>query len=134
VKVEGLITVRSSFGHGETLARFEAAIRANGMSDVARVDHADGALEINVSVDATTLLMFGNRARQAELVKALRLAALELPFKVLIWQDATGQTCLSYTDFRWLATRYGARRDDVCLFTDMAVMIDGIARKAASPP
>jgi uncharacterized protein (DUF302 family) len=134
VNVEGLITVRSSFEHGETLARFEAAIRANGMSVVARVDHADGGLEISVSLDATTLLMFGNRARQAELVKALRLIAVELPFKMLIWQDATGQTCLSYTDFRWLATRYGARRDDVYLFTDMAVMIDGIARKAASPP
>ena len=134
MNVEGLITVRSSFGHGETLARFDAAIRANGMSVVARVDHADGALEISVSLDATTLLMFENRARQAELVKALRLIALELPFKVLIWQDATGQTCISYTDFRWLATRYGARRDDVCLFTDMAVMIDGIARKAGSPP
>ena len=134
MNVEGLITLRSSFGHGETLARFEAAIRANGMSVVARADHADGALEISVLLDATTLMMFGNRARQAELVKALRLIALELPFKALIWQDATGQTCLSYTDFRWLATRYGVQRDDVCLFTDMAVMIDGIARKAASPP
>jgi uncharacterized protein (DUF302 family) len=134
VKVEGLITVRSSFGHGETLARFETALRANGMSVVTRVDHGNGALEVSVSLDATTLLMFGNLARQAALVKALRLIALELPFKVLVWQDATGQTCLSYTDFRWLATRYGARRDDACLFTDMAVMIDGIVRKAGSPP
>ena len=46
----------------------------------------------------------------------------------------TGQTCVSYTDFRWLATRYGAWHDDVCLFTDMAAMIDGIVRKAGSPP
>ena len=134
MEVEGLITLRSGFGHGETLARVEAAIRANGMSVVERVDHEDGALEMSVSLDATTLLMFGNRARQAALVKVLRLVALELPFKVLIWQDTTGETYLSYTDFRWLATRYGALRDDVCLFTDMAVMIDGIARKAASPP
>jgi uncharacterized protein (DUF302 family) len=134
VKIEGLLTVRSRFEHGETLARFEAAIRANGMSVVSRIDHESGALEVSVSLDATTLLMFGNRARQAELVKALRLIALELPFKVLIWQDATGETWLSYTDFRWLATRYGARRADECLFSDMAVMIDGIARKAASPP
>jgi hypothetical protein len=41
---------------------------------------------------------------------------------------------ISYADFRWLATRHGARRDDVWLFTDMAVMIDGIARKGRSPP
>ena len=133
MKVEGLITVRSSFGHAETLARFEAAIRANGMSVVARVDHADGALEISVSLDATTLLMFGNRARQTELVKLLRLIALELPFNVLVWQD-TGGTWLSYVDFRWLAKRYGAGPEEVCLITDMAVMIDGIARKAGSPP
>jgi uncharacterized protein (DUF302 family) len=104
------------------------------MSVVARFDHDDGALEASVSLDATTLLMFGNCIRQAELVKALRLIALELPFKVLVWQDANDQTYLSYTDFRWLATRYGARRDDVRLFTDMAVMIDSIARKTGSPP
>ena len=42
------------------------------MSVVAHVDHADGALEISVSLDATSLLMFGNRARQTELVKALK--------------------------------------------------------------
>ena len=94
----------------------------------------DGAIEIRVSLDATTLLMFGKHARQAALVKALRLIALELPFKVLIWQDAAGQTCLSYTDFRWLAKRYGAGPEEVRLITDMAVMIDGIVRKAASPP
>jgi uncharacterized protein (DUF302 family) len=133
VTIDGLITVRSSFGHGETLARFEAAVRANGMSVVARVDHADGALEISVSLDATTLMMFGNCARQAELVKAVRLIALELPFKVLVWQDVGG-TWLSYIDFRWLAKRYGAGPEEVRLITDMAVMIDGIARKAASPP
>ena len=101
---------------------------------MSRVDHADGALEISASLDATTLLMFGSRARQAALVKALRLIALELPFKVLIWQDAAGTTCVSYTDCRWLATRYAARPDDVRLFSDTAVMIDGIAPKAAAPP
>jgi uncharacterized protein (DUF302 family) len=62
-------------------------------------------------------------------VKALRLIALELPFKLLIWQDATGQTCLSYTDFRRLPERYGAGPEEVRLITDMAVMIDGIARR-----
>jgi uncharacterized protein (DUF302 family) len=134
VNIEGLITVQSSFGQSDTLTRFEAAARANGMSVFARVDHASGALEVSVSLDDTMLLMFGNRVRQAALVKALRLIALELPFKVLIWQDATDQTWISYTDFRWLARRYGARRDDVYLFTDIAVMIDGIARKAGSPP
>jgi len=133
VNVEGLITVRSSFGHGETLARLEAAIRANGLRIVAGVDHAIAAFEAGVSLDATTVLMVGDGRRQVALVKALRLIALDLPFKVLVWQDA-GETWLSYIDFRWLAKRYGAGPEEACLITDIAVMIDGIARKAASPP
>ena len=133
MKIEGLITVRSSFEHGETLARFEAAVRANGLRVVAGVDHAIAAFEAGVSLDATTVLMVGDGRRQAALVNALRLIALELPFKVLVWQDAGG-TWLSYIDFRWLAKRYGAGPEEVRLITDMAVMIDGIARKAGSPP
>ncbi len=133
VTIDGLITVRSSFGHCETLARFEAAVRANGLRIVAGVDHAIAASEAGVSLDATTVLLVGDGRRQAALMKALRLIALELPFKVLVWQDA-GETWLSYVDFRWLAKRYGAGPEEVCLITDIAVMIDGIARKAASPP
>jgi uncharacterized protein (DUF302 family) len=131
--IDGLITVRSSFGHGETLARLEAAVRANGLRIVAGVDHAIAALEAGVSLDPTTVLMVGDGACQAALMKALRLIALELPFKVLVWQDA-GRTWLSYVDFRWLAMRYGAGPEEMRLITDMAVMIDGIARKAGSPP
>jgi len=130
--IDGLITVRSSFGHGATLARFEAAVRANGLRIVAGVDHAIAAFEAGLSLDPTTVLMVGDGRCQAALMKALRLIALELPFKVLIWQDA-GATWLSYVDFRWLAKRYGAG-PEVGLITDMAVMIDGIARKAGSPP
>jgi uncharacterized protein (DUF302 family) len=133
LKVDGLITARSNFGYGETLARFEAAVRANGLRIVASVDHAIAAGEAGLSLDATTVLMVGDGRRQAALMKALRLIALELPFKVLIWQDADG-TWLSYIDFRWLAKRYEAGPEVVRLITDMAVMIDGIARKAGSPP
>lgn len=133
MKVEGLITICSSYGHGETLARFEAAVRANGLRIVAGVDHAIAALEAGVSLDPTTILMVGDGTCQATLMKALRLVAIELPFKVLVWQD-TGRTWLSYFDFRTFAKRYGAGPEEVRLITDMAVLIDGIVRKAGSPP
>ena len=133
MNIDGLMTVRSSFRHCETLARFEAAVRANGLRIVAGVDHAIAAFEAGLSLDPTTVLMVGDGRCQAALMKALRLIALELPFKVLIWQDA-GETWVSYVDFRWLAKRYRAGPEEVGLITDMAVMIDGIARKAGSPP
>jgi uncharacterized protein (DUF302 family) len=131
--IKGLITARSSFGHGETLARFEAAVRANGLHIVAGVDHAIAAVEVGVPLEATTVLMIEDGRLQAEVMKSRRLVALELPFKVLVWQDPAG-TWLSYVDFRWLAKRYGAGPEETRCMTDMAVMIDGIARKASSPP
>src|SRR5258706_16140609 len=99
--VDGLITVRSSFGHGETLSRLEAAVRANGLRIVAGVDHAIAAFQAGVSLDATTVLMIGDGTRQALLLSAVRLIALELPFKVLLWQDAGG-TLVAYVNFSWL--------------------------------
>ena len=131
--IDGLITVRSSFGHGETLARLEASVRANGLRIVAGVDHAIAALEAGVPLEPTTVLLIGDGACQAVLMKELRLIALEAPIKVLVWQDAGG-TWLSYIDVRSLAKRYEAGPEEVRLITDIAVMIDGIARKAASPP
>jgi uncharacterized protein (DUF302 family) len=132
VAIDGLITVRSSFSHSETLVRFEAAVRANGFRVVASVDHAVAA-QAGLQLDTTTVLTVGDGRWQATLVNALRWAALDLPFRVLVWGDAGG-TWLSYADFRWLAKRYGAGTDEVRLFTDMAVLIDGIARKARLPP
>ncbi len=132
--IEGLTTIGSSFGHAETLTRLQAAIRANGMHVLARLDQSAGVLEQGASLDATTVVVFGNRECQAALVKALRLMALDLPFRALVWQDACGKNWVSYNDVRWLAKRYGAAREDACLFTDTAVVIDGIARKASSPP
>jgi uncharacterized protein (DUF302 family) len=131
--IDGLTTVRSGFGYGETVARFEAAVRANGLRIVAGVDHAIAAFEAGVSLDPTMVLLVSNGTCQALLMKALPSIAIALPFKVLVRQDAGG-TWLSYIDFRWLAKRYGAGPEEGRLITDLAVMIDGVARKAASPP
>jgi uncharacterized protein (DUF302 family) len=114
------------------LARFEAGIQANGLLVVAGVDHAIPAFEAGVSLDATTVEMVGDGRRPAALMKALRLIVLELPFKVPVWRDA-GEIWLSYVDFRWLAKRYAAGREEG-LITHVAVMNDGVARKAGPPP
>src|SRR5258706_16277615 len=108
MSIDGLITVRSGFGHGETVARLEAAVRANGLRIVAGVDHAIAAFQAGVSLDRTTGLMIGDGRRQAMLLNALRFIALEAPFRVLVWQDAGG-TWLSYYESLGCPKRYGAR-------------------------
>ena len=57
---EGLITIRSSFGPQETMNRFDAAVRAKGLTVFATIDHAAGATAVGLSLRPTALIIFGN--------------------------------------------------------------------------
>jgi uncharacterized protein (DUF302 family) len=131
---DGLLTLRSSFGHQETVTRLETAIRANGMQLFARIDHQAAAAEAGVWLRATTLLIFGNARDWAPLMRARELLAIDLPFKALVWEGMTGETWLSYDDPRWLARRHKMPRELECVVIDAGIRISSIARKAVSPP
>jgi len=86
----------------------QAAIRANGVQVLARLDHAAGPYEQGASLDATTFVVSENRERRAAaLVKALRLMALDLPFRALVWQDAGGKNWIHATTFAGLPSAMG---------------------------
>jgi len=77
--VEGLISVRSSFGHAETMPRAETAVRANGMAVYARIDHAPAAAEASTGLRPTAVLFFGTARVSAPLVEAVPSVAIDLP-------------------------------------------------------
>jgi uncharacterized protein (DUF302 family) len=105
--IEGLTTIASGFGPKETMDRLEAEIRAKGMSVFARVDHAAGAREAGLELRPTTLIIFGNARGGTPLMRASQTAGIDLPLKVLVWQDAAGKTWLSYNEPSWIVQRHG---------------------------
>ncbi len=105
--IEGLTTVASSFSPKETMDRLEAKIRAKGMSVFARVDHAAGAAEAGLELRPTNLIIFGNARGGTPLMQASQTAGIDLPLKVLVWQDAAGKTWLSYNEPSWIVQRHG---------------------------
>ena len=107
--IEGLTTVASSFSPKETMDRLEAEIRAKGMSVFARVDHAAGAAEAGLELRPTELIIFGNARGGTPLMQASQTAGIDLPLKVLVWQDAAGKTWLSYNEPSWIVQRHGLR-------------------------
>ena len=58
--------------------------------------------------DPTDLLIFGNAKGGTPLMQAVQTIGIDLPLKILVWQDAAGQTWLSYNDPHWLAKRHGS--------------------------
>jgi uncharacterized protein (DUF302 family) len=112
----GLISIESRFGVGETNDRLVATVTGAGLRVFARIDHAAGAHEIGAPLRPTELLIFGHPKGGTPLMQDHQLAGIDLPIKALAWEDEEGKVWLSYNDAQWLAERHGlgdASRDAV---------------------
>jgi uncharacterized protein (DUF302 family) len=103
---DGLTTIKSSYGPTETMNRLEADVKAKGLTVFARIDHAAGAAAAGLTLRPTELLIFGNARGGTPLMQSVQTIGIDLPLKTLVWQDATGDTWLSYNDPSWLAQRH----------------------------
>jgi len=127
--MEGLTTIQSNFGPGETMDRLEAEIKAHGMSVFARINHAALAADAGQTLRPTELIVFGNPRGGTALMQANQTLGIDLPLKALVWQDASGKTWLSYNEPEWLANRHGVDGVEL-MVASMGVALGTIADKA----
>jgi uncharacterized protein (DUF302 family) len=131
--VDGLITIRSVYGPEETLHRLEAEIRSRGMTVFAHIDHAAGAAEVGLSLRPTDVLLFGNAKAGTPLMQSIQTIGIDLPLKVLVWQDAAGDTWLSYNDPQWIAKRHGLGQYDEATVSAMSAALGALATIVGEP-
>jgi uncharacterized protein (DUF302 family) len=103
---DGLISVRSKYDVGETSRRFREAAEQAGLIIFSDIDHGQNAVAAGLVLGPTRLLIFGNPRGGTPLMQLNRTAAIDLPFKALVWEDDSGATWLTYNDPRWLADRH----------------------------
>jgi uncharacterized protein (DUF302 family) len=130
----GLITIESRNGPEETMNRFEAEVRARGMTVFAHIDHAAGAAAAGLSLRPTELLIFGNASIGTPLMESVQTLGIDLPLKALVWQDVQGAAWLSYNDPAFLARRHGLQAANNSAVSSMAAALHEIALKATSSP
>ena len=129
---QGVTTIQSSFGPKDTMDRLKAAVQAKGMAVFARIDHAAGATAAGLSLRPTEVLIFGNAKGGTPLMKSVQTIGLELPLKALVWQDASGNTWLSYNDPAWLAKRHGTGAETEPAVNNMTAALSAVARAATT--
>jgi len=130
--MDGLTTTPSSFGPKETTDRFEAEVKAHGMSVFARVNHAALAAEVGLALRPTEVLLFGNPRGGTPLMQAGQTIGIDLPLKALVWQDAAGQTWLSYNEPAWFAQRHSLGSGTDKIIANMSQALKTIISKAAA--
>jgi uncharacterized protein (DUF302 family) len=128
---EGMISVKSAHSVSDTTDRLEAILGASGMTVFARIDHAAGAKKAGKTLLPTELLVFGNPKVGTPLMLCSRSIAIDLPQKALIWQDAAGDTWISYNDPQFLKLRHNTQGCDE-VFNKVAMALGNFANKAAA--
>jgi uncharacterized protein (DUF302 family) len=127
---QGLTSIPSSFGPKETMDRLEVEIRAQRMTVFARIDHASGAAEVGLTLAPTELIIFGNARGGTPLMQSVQTVGIDLPLKVLVWQDAANKTWLSYNEPGWIAQRHGVANAERVV-NSMGTALSAMARTAA---
>ena len=107
----GVASIQSPHSVSETLSRLEAFIESKGLTLFAHIDHAAGARQVGLQMQEAHVLIFGNPKGGTPLMVARPLAALDLPLKVLIWEDADKVAWVSYNTPEFLAQRHGIPSD-----------------------
>jgi uncharacterized protein (DUF302 family) len=104
---EGIASRPSAYPVTETVDRLEAVLRSRNITVFAKIDHAAEASKVGLTMPPTQLLIFGNPRGGTPLMLAAPLIGIDLPLKVLVWQDSAGKVSVSYNTADFLRQRYG---------------------------
>ena len=113
-----VVTKLSPWSMADTLARLLAVVAAQGMEVFAVIDHSGKARDVGLALRETKVVIFGSPSEMAPVIEAAPVAALDLPFRVAVWEDGH-QTLVSYPAPAAVARRYG-------LDGDLATALAGI--------
>ena len=123
----GIVTIRSRQSVDQTVRRVEEILQAKGAKLFALIDHSGEGEKAGMPMRPTKLLIFGNPRAGTPLMLAAPSVAIDLPLKILVWEDADGSAHLSYNSPSYLQARHGLPAG---LVENIAV-VEALATKAA---
>jgi uncharacterized protein (DUF302 family) len=127
-----LVTLTSAHGTMETVERLKALLSQKKIQVFADIDHAAGAQKVGLSLRPTRLLIFGNPQAGTPLMQSQQTIGLDLPLRVLVWEDEAGNVWLTYRRPEFLAQRHHVLdHDDAVKSLDAGLA--ALARAATSP-
>ncbi len=93
---DSLVKISSNHNVADTMDRFEKIVKSKGLTVFARVDHRAGAKKVGMDMNEAQVLIFGNPKMGTAIMKFDAAAGLELPLRVLVYNDNAGKTWVSY--------------------------------------
>jgi uncharacterized protein (DUF302 family)/uncharacterized membrane protein YidH (DUF202 family) len=126
-EIKGIVEKPSNHSVDQTVDRLKNILHSKGVTLFALIDHSGEAEKVGLKMLRTKLLIFGNPRAGTPLMLAAPSSAIDLPLKILIWEDAPGKVWVSYNTPAYLQERHGLPPD---LLQNIA-MVETLAAQAA---
>jgi uncharacterized protein (DUF302 family) len=125
----GIESVGSPYPVEETLTRLEGVLRQAGLRIFARIDFSDDAQKAGLTMQPAHMLLFGSPKAGTPLMVAAPTLALDLPLKVLVWEDAEKRVWATYNSPAYLERRHGVPANLIPNISGVATLV----RRAIGP-
>jgi len=126
-KGEGIINIPTNHSVDQAVEKLKGVLQAKGVNLFALVDHSGEAEKVGMKMRPTKLLIFGSPKGGTPVMQAAPGIAIDLPLKILIWEDSQGKVWVSYNSPAYLKEQHGVPLE---LLQNIAV-VETLAAKAA---
>jgi len=123
----GIVSKASSHSVNGTVEKLKQILQARGITLFALIDHSGESAKVGFAMKPTKLLIFGSPKAGTPVMLAASTAALDLPLKILVWEDAEGKVWLSYNSADYVGKRHGVPQG---LLQNLAA-VEKVAQEAA---
>ncbi len=118
----GIVTLTGHLPVDRTVRKIEEALQAKGIKLFTVIDHSGEAERLGLSMPPTKLLIFGNPKAGTPLMLAAPTIAIDLPLKILVWENREGQVQISYNSAEYLQARHALPQDLVQVIAGVALL------------
>jgi uncharacterized protein (DUF302 family) len=124
----GIVNLRSNHSVDETVQKLKGILEAKRITLFVMVDHSGEAEKAGLKMRPTKLLIFGNPEAGTPLMIAAPSIALDLPLKILIWEDNDGQVWITYNSMDYLKERHSLPQMPLARIAVVETLASHIAR------
>ncbi len=129
----GISTLPSAYDFATTTERLEQAIADEGLTLLTTIDHAANAASVDLELLPTTVFLFGNPQAGTPLMQAAPTFGLDLPQRMLVWENEDGDVFVTWRDPAVLAAEHGLAPDQAPL-PNISSLLEALATTAAGAP
>jgi uncharacterized protein (DUF302 family) len=126
-ETNGIVDIPSHHPVDQTVDRLRGILESKAVTLFALIDHSGEAAKVQIKMPPTKLLIFGSPRAGTPVMLATPSIAIDLPLKILVWEDSQGKTWISYNSPQYLQGRHHVPQE---LMQNIAV-IETLAAKAA---